>query len=62
MAVICRPATAFPDNVGTASKDADRILDAILGPDFPHKSQIKKIFANSQVETRYSVRPLMENG
>ncbi len=61
MAVICRPATAFPDHVGHASKDADRILDAILPPGFPHKSAIKKIFANSQVETRYSVRPVLEN-
>lgn len=37
------------------------MLDAILGPDFPHKGQIKKIFLNSKVETRYSVRPVEAN-
>ncbi|MEW5854821.1 MAG: 3-oxoacyl-[acyl-carrier-protein] synthase III C-terminal domain-containing protein [Myxococcota bacterium] len=61
MPVICRPATAFPDYKGSHSEDADRILDQILGPDFPHKGQIKKIFLNSKVETRYSVRPILEN-
>jgi predicted naringenin-chalcone synthase len=61
VAVICRPATAFPDHKGNHSTDADRFLDIILGPEFPHKSQIKKIFHNSKVETRYSVRPILEN-
>ncbi|MBI5495027.1 MAG: type III polyketide synthase [Deltaproteobacteria bacterium] len=47
--------------MGHASRDADLMLDAILPPGFPHKSSIKKIFQNSKVETRYSVRPIMEN-
>lgn len=37
------------------------MLDVILGADFPHKSQIRKIYLNSHVETRYSVRPLLDN-
>ena len=61
MAVICRPATAFPDYKGSHSKEADSMLDSLLGPDFPHKSQIKKIFLGSKVENRYSVRPIPEN-
>jgi predicted naringenin-chalcone synthase len=61
VAVICRPATAFPDYSGSWSKDGERILESVLGPNFPHKERIKQIFRNSHVETRYSVRPVMDN-
>lgn len=59
MAVVCRPAVAFPEHV--LDRDAlKRAAVAFLGEGFPRLRTVLSIIENSGVERRYLVRPLQE--
>jgi predicted naringenin-chalcone synthase len=59
MAIVCRPALAFPDHELTR-EEAHETARRFLGADFKHLGRVLKIIDNAGVSTRRLVAPLDE--